>query len=75
MQHRILELIEYPFTAYTDYPLFSHEAGGHPPIRQIKVLSYDGDKYCKIQYDNKKFEIKSGYIYEYPTTIEDYYKV
>jgi hypothetical protein len=44
---------------FTDYPL--------PPlynntIKEIQVLSYDGNKYCVIKFANQKMEIKSGYI-------------
>jgi hypothetical protein len=46
---------------FTDYPLFVTEIKA--PIREIKVLSYDGDKYCKVEYEGEIFEIKSGYIY------------
>lgn len=54
--------------AYTDYPI--KRLGDIPhqpaPIRKIEVLSYDGDKYCKIRIDKICIEIKSGYIYMQP---------
>ena len=51
---------------YTDYPFIA--LGDKPnkiaPIRELKLLSYDGDKYCKIEIGGKTFEIKAGYIYK-----------
>ena len=52
--------------AWTDYPftwlgdILYQEA----PIREIEVLSYDGDKYCRIAVCGDEDEIKSGYIYQ-----------
>ncbi len=51
--------------AYTDYPfdflgdVISVEA----VIRECDVISYDGDKYCKIIVEGIETEIKSGYLY------------
>jgi len=52
--------------AWTDYPFISigDNAGEIAPIRKIKVISYDGDKYCRIVVDGREEEIKSGYIYQ-----------
>lgn len=54
--------------AYTDYPI--ERLGDIPhqlaPIRKVKVLSYDGDKYCIIKVKGHYEEIKSGYIYMQP---------
>ena len=54
--------------AYTDYPfkVLGDTPGAIAPIRKIKVLSYDGDKYCMIKVDGHYEEIKSGYIYLQP---------
>ena len=58
--------------AYTDYPFtdFGDVAGKAAPVRAIKVLSYDGDKYVTVTvtepgYYNPKYttEIKAGYVY------------
>ena len=51
--------------AYTDYPftLLGDEPCKEAPIREIEVLSYDGNKYCKIIVNGVHEEIKSGYIY------------
>lgn len=52
--------------AYTDYPFES--LGDAPseraPIREIKVISYDGNKYCSILVEGKMENIKGGYIYK-----------
>ena len=52
--------------AFTDYPFdFLGDADGEvAPIRQVKVLSYDGDKRCKIVVEGVETEIKRGYIYK-----------
>lgn len=51
---------------WTDYPFES--LGDAPykkaPVRQIDVLSYDNDKYCKIKVEGVHEEIKAGYIYQ-----------
>ena len=51
--------------AYTDHPI--KELGDIPnalaPIREIDVISYDGNKYCVISVNSITIEIKSGYIY------------
>ena len=52
--------------AWTDYP-FTHlqdEDGKEAPVREIEVLSYDGDKYCKVLVCGHEDEIKAGYIYQ-----------
>lgn len=48
---------------WTDCPLYTHEQGQKAPLRCIEVLAYDGDKYCKIKYNNEVFEVKNCYIY------------
>lgn len=54
--------------AYTDYPF--EELGDQPymmaPIREINVISYDGDKYCQIEVGGITTEVKAGYIYDGP---------
>jgi len=58
----------YSIRAYTDYPI--ERLGDIPhqlaPIRRVKVLSYDRDKYCIIKVEGRYEEIKSGYIYMQP---------
>lgn len=52
--------------AWTDYPFTSlgDTAGKKAPVREIEVLSYDDDKYCKIRVQGQEHEIKAGYIYQ-----------
>lgn len=51
--------------AWTDYPFtwLGDVAFKKAPVRQIEVLSYDGNKYCRIKVEDGEDEIKSGYIY------------
>jgi hypothetical protein len=48
---------DYPFTELGDAP------GQAAPIREVRVLSYDGNKYCRVLVDGHKLEVKAGYIY------------
>ena len=52
--------------AWTDYPFtqLQDEAGKNAPVREIEVLSYDGDKYCRVHVCGHEDEIKAGYIYQ-----------
>lgn len=50
--------IDYPFTWLGD------TAGEESPVREIEVLSYDDDKYCRIKVCGGEDEIKAGYIYQ-----------
>ncbi len=54
--------------AWTDYPfiLLGDDRWEPAPIREIEVLSCDGDKYCEIEVEGVRSEIKSGYIYQQP---------
>ena len=51
--------------AYTDYPFY--KLGDKPfnkaPVRPIRVISYDDNKYCQIIVNGIKEEIKAGYVY------------
>ena len=57
-------------TAWTDYPI--KDAGDLPckeaPIRECKVLKYDGNKYClvKVTGVSQLQTIKAGYLYVAP---------
>jgi hypothetical protein len=55
----------FPFLALTDYPI--SQLGDKPnqeaPWRQVKVLSYDGNKYCTVEIEGCVLEIKAGYLY------------
>jgi hypothetical protein len=56
----------FPLKAYTDYPIKElGDVGGHTaPMRACIVLSYDGNKYCRVLVEGHEVEIKGGYIYE-----------
>lgn len=51
--------------AFTDYPFI--ELGDLPltnaPMRQVRVLSYDGNKYCMIEVEGVTASVKAGYLY------------
>lgn len=53
---------------YTDYPFTSlgDTKGKIAPIREIKILEYDGDKYCVVRVlgTTAVESIKYGYIYK-----------
>lgn len=51
--------------AWTDYPFtrLGDTAGKKAPVREIEVLSYDGNKYCRIKVCGEEDSIKAGYIY------------
>lgn len=52
--------------SWTDYPIaiFGDVEGVEAPIREVDVLSYDGDKYCKVRVNGITIQIKSGYLYQ-----------
>jgi hypothetical protein len=49
----------------TDYPIteLGDAAGKLAKTRTVKLLSYDGDKYCYVEVEGIRKEIKAGYIY------------
>jgi len=53
------------FPAWTDYPILRMgDVSGKPaPVRKCTVLSYDGNKYCRVKVSRYVEEIKAGYIY------------
>ena len=61
------------FICWTDYPFT--ELGDAPyvkaPVRQVEVVSYDHNKYCKIWVDGcaHPLEVKAGYLYTAPGRI------
>ncbi len=59
--------------AYTDYPMFhlDDKSGELAPIREVEVISYDGDKYCvvRVKEDGSIFNLKSGYLYNEPVRL------
>lgn len=54
--------------AYTDYPIIElgDISGRIAPIRKCNVIFYDGNKYCQIEIDSVKKEVKAGYLYIRP---------
>jgi hypothetical protein len=52
--------------AWTDYPLewMGDEPGKKAPVREVDVLSYDGNKRCRAVVGGRECEIKAGYIYQ-----------
>ncbi len=58
--------------AWTDYPFIElgDESGKKAPIREVEVISYDGDKYCEIEVEGVRTEVKSGYLYPVPRRYE-----
>lgn len=52
--------------AWTDYPFtwLGDITGAFAPVREIEVLSYDDNKYCRIKVCGEEDEIKSGYVYQ-----------
>lgn len=58
------------FTCWTDYPFESLGDLTYQvaPIRNVKVIGYDGDKYARVELPNGDVdEIKAGYLYSIPT--------
>jgi hypothetical protein len=54
---------------YTDYPLailFGDKPRVEAPIREVKLLDFDGDKYCTVEVGGMTADIKFGYIYFEP---------
>ena len=57
-------------TCWTDYPFV--ELGDEPfkkaPIRHVNVLSFDGDRYVKVSFENcgDVLEVKACYLYQKP---------
>jgi hypothetical protein len=49
--------------AFTDYPLFDHEKGKAATLRPVRVVSFDNNKYCVIEFDGVLYSLKCGYVY------------
>ena len=52
--------------AWTDCPILAlgDSAELDAPIREVEVVAYDGDKYCRVRVDGVEAEVKAGYIYQ-----------
>ena len=59
--------------AFTDYPIIElgDIAGEEAPVREVDILSYDGNKYCKVLVEGVILEIKSGYLYQKPGRVKE----
>ena len=55
--------------AYTDYPIpeLGDKFYTKAPMRECRVLSYDGENYCEVFVEEKKEVIKSSKIYATPS--------
>lgn len=62
--------------AYTDYPILElgDISGEEAPIREVKILYYDGDKRCKVIVEGVQEEIKTGYLYTAPVRSDEAYE-
>lgn len=53
---------------FTDYPILElgDKSGKLAPMREIEILSYDGNKYCKVKIVGTQLKepIKSCYIFK-----------
>jgi len=58
--------------AYTDYPFEAlGDTSGQPaPFRKVRVLSYDGNKYCEVLVEYEKEE---GYTWHHYDSIKSFY--
>lgn len=57
---------ESPFLrAYTDYPFgkLGDAPGQKAPMREVLVISYDGDRCCRVLVEGDVLEVKAGYLY------------
>ncbi len=50
---------------FTDYPIkeLGDISGKTAPIREVELISYDGNMYCTISVEGVTLEVKSGYLY------------
>jgi hypothetical protein len=54
--------------AWTDYPIaaLGDEPYKDAPIRKVRVLAYDRNKYCAVEVGGFRISIKAGYLYTRP---------
>jgi hypothetical protein len=66
-------------TGWTDYPVeaLGDPSGVEAPIRRIKVISYDNDKYARVLVlgTTVELEVKAGYLYGKPIRCPSFDKV
>ncbi len=49
--------------AWTDYPFLDSDIVEELSMREVDVISYDGDKRLLIRFRGLLYEIKAGYVY------------
>ena len=63
--------------AWTDYPFT--ELGDieyqKAPVREVRIISYDGNKYCHIEVGGIESSVKLGYLYQKPGRLYEVPKV
>ncbi len=59
---------DYPFRE-NDLPRFSQRQLA--PIRKVRVISWDGNKYVRVRWRREVVEIKYGYLYAVPARCGD----
>jgi hypothetical protein len=54
--------------AWTDYPFveLGDQEYQKAPVREVRVIDYDGNKYCHIEVAGVISEVKIGYLYRKP---------
>ena len=54
--------------AYTDLPFteLGDIESEIAPIREVTPLSYDGNKYCLVEFEGTILHMKAGYLYVRP---------
>ena len=54
--------------AWTDHPVtqLGDELGQFGPVRPCTVISYDGDRYCKVIIEGVNLTISRNYVYTEP---------
>ncbi len=60
-------MIDYKKPMWTDYPFeeLGDICGQEAPIRECRLIDYDGDKYCTITIGNdQEHHIKRCYVYD-----------
>jgi predicted transcriptional regulator len=59
--------------AFTDYPFteLGDEAYKEAPVREVEVVKYDDNKYCKVTFEGHYLEVKRGYLYHKPVRCGD----
>ena len=53
---------------FTDYPFKKGEERQIVPLRVVEFISYDGDKYAIVRFENLLYDIKIGYLFVPLTT-------